>query len=117
VHAAPHHPQPPRRQDADADESEDKLRFHTSNDYPIVRCKDLARGPGDEIKFDLVQPIGGKPIMGSAYAEGNGDPMDFAFDSLRINQYRKPISGGDSMTQQRTPHQLRKLAGLRRSTS
>ncbi|MEF8755947.1 MAG: N4-gp56 family major capsid protein [Accumulibacter sp.] len=92
------------------DESEDKLRFHTSNDYPIVRCKDLSRGPGDEIKFDLVQPIGGKPIMGAAYAEGNGDPMDFAFDSLRINQYRKPISGGDSMSQQRTPHQLRKLA-------
>ena len=90
-------------------DSEDKLRFHTSNDYPIVRCKDLARGAGDEVKFDLVQPIGGKPIMGSAYAEGNGDAMDFAFDSLRINQYRKPISAGDKTTQQRTPHDLRRL--------
>lgn len=91
-------------------DSEDKMRFQSSNDYPIVRCKDLSRGPGDEITFDLVQPIGGKPIMGSAYAEGNGDAMDFANDALRINQYRKPISAGDTMSQQRTPHQLRSLA-------
>lgn len=91
-------------------DSEDKMRFQSSNDYPIVRCKDLSRGPGDEITFDLVQPIGGKPIMGSAYAEGNGDAMEFANDALRINQYRKPISAGDTMSQQRTPHQLRSLA-------
>lgn len=91
-------------------DAEDKLRFHSSNDYPIVRCKDLARTAGDEIKFDLIQPIGGKPIMGAAYAEGQGDAMEFAMDSLKINQYRKPISAGDTMTQQRTKHQLRKLA-------
>lgn len=90
-------------------ESEDKMRFHTSNDYPIVRCKDLTRGAGDEVKFDLIQPIGGKPIMGAAYAEGNGDAMDFANDSLRINQYRKPINCGDSMSQQRSVHKLRSL--------
>ena len=91
-------------------DAENRLRFHSTNELPIVRCKDLSRRAGDEITFDLVQPIGGKPIMGEAYAEGNGDRMDFVNDSLRINQYRKPINAGGKMTQQRTEHQLRGLA-------
>jgi len=89
---------------------ENKLRFQSTSDYPVVRCQDLSRRAGDEVTFDLLQPIGGKPIMGDAYAEGNGDKMDFANDSLRINQYRKPISAGGRMSQQRTVHQLRPLA-------
>jgi N4-gp56 family major capsid protein len=36
--------------------------------------------------------------------------MSFSQDRLRINQARYPISAGDTMTQQRTPHELRKLA-------
>jgi hypothetical protein len=91
-------------------DAEDKLRFQSTNELPIVRCKDLSRRAGEEVSFDLVQPIGGKPIMGEAYAEGNGDRMDFANDSLRINQYRKPISAGGKMTQQRTETQMRTLA-------
>lgn len=91
-------------------DAENKLRFQSSNDMPIVRCKDLSRMAGDEVQFDLIQPIGGKPIMGEAYAEGNGAKMDFSEDKLRINQYRKPISAGGQMTQQRTPHNMRKLA-------
>jgi len=92
---------------ADAEKS---LRFQSSNDYPVVRCMDLAKKAGDEITFDLINPIGGKPIMGEAQAEGRGDQMSFSQDSLRINQTRKPISAGGKMTQQRTPHQLRSLA-------
>ena len=48
--------------------------------------------------------------MGSEYAEGRGQAMSFSQDRLRINQARYPISAGDTMTQQRTPHELRKLA-------
>ena len=90
--------------------SESKLRNQTSNDYPIVRCRDLEKTAGDEVTFDLVNPINGKPIMGSDYAEGRGEAMTFAQDKLRINQTRKPISAGDTMTQQRTPHQIRTIA-------
>lgn len=90
--------------------AEANLRFQSSNDYPVVRCMDLSKGAGDEITFDLINPIGGIPIMGSEYAEGKGDSMSFSQDKLRINQSRKPISAGDTMTQQRTPHQLRSLA-------
>ncbi len=90
--------------------AEASLRFQSGNELPVVRCMDLAKAAGDEVTFDLINPLGGKPIMGEAYAEGRGQRLDFSQDSLRINQTRKPISAGGRMTQQRTPHQLRGLA-------
>jgi hypothetical protein len=39
---------------------------------PIVRCMDLTKMAGDEVTFDLINPMGGKPIMGSRMAEGRG---------------------------------------------
>jgi N4-gp56 family major capsid protein len=91
-------------------EAENRLRNQSSNTLPVVRCMDLTKMAGDEITFDLINPTGGLPIMGGEMAEGRGEAMDFSQDKLRINQYRKPISAGDTMTQQRTPHELRKLA-------
>ena len=95
----------PQQADAEA-----TLRRQSGNQLPIVRAQDLSKTAGDEVTFDLINPIGGKPIMGERYAEGKGDRMDFSQDSLRINQTRKPINAGGKMTQQRTPHQLRSLA-------
>lgn len=91
-------------------DAEGSLRFQSGNELPIVRCMDLTKSAGDEVTFDLINPLGGKPIMGEEYAEGRGDRLDFSQDSLRINQVRKPVSAGGKMTQQRTPHQLRSLA-------
>ena len=93
-------------QQADA---ESTIRKQSSNEMPIVRCMDLQKKAGEEITFDLINPMGGKPIMGSRNAEGLGRAMSFSQDRLRINQARYPISAGDTMTQQRTPHELRKL--------
>lgn len=95
----------PQQADAEA-----TIRRQSSNELPIVRCMDLQKMAGDEITFDLINPMGGKPIMGGANAEGLGKAMSFDQDRLRINQARYPISAGDTMTQQRTPHELRKLA-------
>lgn len=91
-------------------DAEGKLRFQSPNDLPIIRCMDLEKKAGDEITFDLINPMNGKPIMGEKTAEGKGKRMTFSQDSLRINQSRYPISAGGKMTQQRTPHQLRGLA-------
>lgn len=93
-------------QQADAEQT---IRKQSSSEMPIVRCMDLQKMAGDEVTFDLINPMGGKPIMGSRNAEGLGRSMSFSQDRLRINQARYPISAGDTMTQQRTPHQLRKL--------
>ena len=91
-------------------DAEGTIRRQSSNEYPVVRAMDLRKMAGDEITFDLINPMGGKPIMGSRMAEGRGQKMSFSQDRLRINQARYPISAGDTMTQQRTPHELRKLA-------
>ena len=92
--------------------AENTIRQQTTTNMPIVRCMDLQKMAGDEIEFDFVNHLGGKPIMGSRNAEGYGKAMSFAQDRLRINQARYPISAGDTMTQQRTPHELRKLARM-----
>lgn len=94
-------------QQADAEQT---IRKQSSPEMPIVRAMDLSKGAGDEIEFDLINPMGGKPIMGGDYAEGRGRAMSLSQDRLRINQARYPISAGDTMTQQRTPHELRTLA-------
>lgn len=90
-------------------DAENTLRVQSSNSYPIVVCKDLQKGPGDEVTFDLVNQLNGKPIMGDATAEGKGEAPSFAQDKLRINQVRKPVSAGGVMTQQRTRWQMRSL--------
>jgi N4-gp56 family major capsid protein len=91
-------------------DAENKLRVQSSTDYPIVVCKDLQRTAGDEVTFDFINHMGGIPIMGDEIAEGKGKVMSFAQDSLRINQTRYVIAPGGSMTQQRTPWQLRSLS-------
>jgi len=91
-------------------DAENNLRFQSSSSLPVVRCMDLTKGPGDEIKFDLLNPMTGKPIMGDKNAQGLGAELTFAGDKLHIDQARFPISAGGAMSQQRTKYQLRKLA-------
>jgi N4-gp56 family major capsid protein len=91
-------------------EAEANIRQQSDASLPIVVSKDLTKTAGDEITFDLINPMGGKPIMGEKNAEGLGRSMSFSQDKLRINQTRYPISVGGAMTQQRTKHQLRTLA-------
>ncbi len=76
---------------------------------PIVRADDLTKNKGDEITFHLDQPIGAYPIMGSEYAEGKGVGMGFDEARLRVNQARFPIDMGNTMTQIRSPYDLRRL--------
>ena len=77
-------------------EAESTIRKQSSSEMPIVRCMDLQKMAGDEITFDLINPMGGKPIMGSHLAEGLGKKMSLSQDRLRINQSRYPISAGDT---------------------
>ena len=86
------------------------IRMASTNKMPIVRVQELSKAAGDEVTFDLVNPIKAVPIMGDEWAQGKGAAMTFSADRLRINQARFPVSAGGAMTQQRTPHQLRPLA-------
>jgi len=90
-------------------DAENKLRFQSSNDMPVVTCMDLAKNRGDEVEFDYIQALSGYPIMGSEIAAGQGKSLAWDNGRLRINQARYPIDAGNAMSRQRTVHDLRKL--------
>lgn len=85
------------------------LRKQTTQHMPIVRCQDLSKGKGDEVEFELLNPVGAYPIMGSAYAEGRGTGLSLSKDRLRVNQARYPVDLGDTMTGIRSPVDFRRL--------
>lgn len=85
------------------------IQKQTTAHLPFVRAMDLGKGIGDEVKFNLVNPFGAIPIMGSEYAEGRGTGMSIEEDRLRVNQARIPVNLGDTMTSIRNPVDFRKL--------
>lgn len=85
------------------------LRKQTTQHMPIVRCQDLSKGDGDEVTFHLLNPVNAIPIMGSEYAEGRGVGMSITKDKLRVNQARFPVDLGDTMSDIRSPYDLRSL--------
>ena len=91
-------------------DAESKLKMQTSADYPVVRCMDLTRNAGQEVTFDFINPINMIPFVGAEYAEGRGVKMKLKNDAARVNQIRFPINAGDSGSQARTVHSLRRLA-------
>jgi N4-gp56 family major capsid protein len=70
---------------------------------------DLGKSTGDEVTFHLLNPVGAKPIMGSANAEGRGVGMKLSEDRLRVDQARFPVDLGNAMTSIRSPADFRKL--------
>jgi N4-gp56 family major capsid protein len=85
------------------------LRKQTTTDMPIVQTMDLGKGKGDEVKFNLVQPVGAYPIMGDNKAEGRGTAIAIEEASLRVNQARFPVDLGSKMTQIRSPVDFRNI--------
>lgn len=85
------------------------IKKQTTQHMPIVRAQDLGKGLGDEIKFNLINPVGAKPIMGSRYAKGRGVGMKLSEDRLRVDQARFPVDLGNVMSQIRTPYDLRTM--------
>lgn len=85
------------------------IKKQSSNHMPIVQAQDLGKGKGDEVKFNLINPSGGYPIMGGEIAQGKGVGIKITEDRLRVNQARFPIDMGDVMSQIRNPVDLRRV--------
>jgi len=85
------------------------VKKQSSTSMPIVQAQDLGKGKGDEVRFNLINPSGGYPIMGSEIAEGKGVGIKISEDKLRVNQARFPIDMGDVMSQIRSPVDLRRV--------
>jgi N4-gp56 family major capsid protein len=90
--------------------AEAKLKGQTQPDMPIVRVTDLSKTSGDTVSVDLINIIGGKPIMGDRMAEGKGESLSFSSMDIKIDLTTKGTDAGGKMTQQRTKHNLRSLS-------
>lgn len=82
----------------------------TDPGMPIVEIYDLAHTAGETVKMDCIDIVTQKPIMGSRNAQGRGAALSFSAMDVSINQWTFPVSAGDNMSQQRTTHELKKLA-------
>lgn len=85
-------------------------RKQTESGAPIVRITDLAKSAGEEVTMDLFHQLGGLPTMGDRKLEGRVEALTSATFDLKINQGRKAVSSGGKMTQQRTSHDLVRVA-------
>ena len=77
-----------------------------SEKSPIQLVQDLSRGPGDEVKFDLLLKMQGAGVDGDTQLKGFEEALRYEQDSLKINQKRNGHAC-KPMTQQRTLHDLR----------
>lgn len=91
-------------------DAESKLRGQSSQDYPFVRCNDLAKGGGEKVSIDLFNIIKGKPVMGDKKLTGRLMPLKSSSMDITINQCRGGVDPGGRMSQQRTIHNLRTVA-------
>ena len=87
-----------------------KVSGQTSPGLPIVRIDNLMKQAGDRVSLDLVDTIGGEPLIGDVMREGKGVPLSFTSQEIRIDLASKVIDAGGTMSQQRTKHQLREIA-------
>lgn len=82
----------------------------SSRGMPVVRVDDLTNGAGDQVTIDILDRIGGDPVMGDDIAADKAETVTYIRDSLFVNQYRKTTSAGGRMSQQRTVHDMRQSA-------
>jgi N4-gp56 family major capsid protein len=73
----------------------------TNPGAPCVRITDLSQGPGDQINYDIVNYVMGKPTMGDRKIAGRMMNLSFATQKIRIDQYRGGIGSGGRMTRKR----------------
>lgn len=94
-----------------ASEVDEKLgKQQSAPGMPIVEIMDLTKTAGDQARMDCIDVATAKPIMGDRNAEGRGTPMSFSNMDVKIDQWTFPVNAGGRMSQQRTVHDLRKLA-------
>jgi hypothetical protein len=92
------------------DDAMRKLRQQTTTEMPVVRVDELSKGPGTLVQVDCAHVVKLRAVMGDRNAEGQGAKLDYSSVEVRIDMATLPVSAGGKMTQQRTPHSMRKNA-------
>src|SRR6188472_1277141 len=74
----------------------------TQPGMPLVRIDNLMKGAGDAVSLDLVDTIGGEPLMGDLQPGRPRHGTLFLFNGNQVQSFGQVIEGGGSMSQQRT---------------
>ncbi|MFA6039889.1 MAG: N4-gp56 family major capsid protein [Methylophilus sp.] len=82
---------------------------------PLQTLPHLENDAGDQISFDLVLQLKGKPTSGDNTLRGNEEDLKFYTDSLYIDQQRHGVNTGGKMSRKRTIHNMRDIARVRQS--
>jgi hypothetical protein len=83
------------------------LKQQTTNEMPVVRVDELAKGPGDVVQVDCAHVVKLRPVMGDANAEGLGASLKYSTKDIYLDMATIPVSAGGKMTAKRTPHSMR----------
>lgn len=92
------------------DDAMRKLRQQSTTEMPIVRVDELSKGPGTTVQVDCGHVVKLRAVMGDRNAEGLGAELKYSSVDVKIDMATLPVSAGGKMTQQRTPHSMRKNA-------
>lgn len=92
------------------DDAMKKLKQQTTVEMPVVRVDELEKGPGDVVQLDCAHVVKLRAVMGDRNAEGMGPSLKYSSQDIRLDMATLPVSAGGKMTQQRTPHSMRKNA-------
>ncbi len=87
----------------------------TDQNSLIQRKTELESDAGDRISFDLSVQLRGDVTYGDERLEGKEEQLKFFTDEVAIDQVRKAVSAGGTMTRKRTAHNLRQTAKDRAS--
>lgn len=85
-------------------------KLQSNPGMPVVEIMDLTKTAGDKVRMDCIDIVTAKPIMGDRNAEGKGSKLSFSNHDSEIDQWTFPVNAGGRMSQQRTFHDLRRLA-------
>lgn len=92
------------------DDAMRKLRQQSTTEMPVVRVDELSKGPCTVVQVDCAHVVKLRAVMGDKNAEGQGAELKYSSVDVNIDMATLPVSAGGKMTQQRTPHSMRKNA-------
>jgi len=80
---------------------------------PIQRLDELTNNAGEQITYDLSYQLKMQPVEGDAPLENKEEALQFATDTVYIDQLRDGVNAGGRMTRKRTLHDLRAISRKR----
>ena len=82
---------------------------------PIQILRSLESDAGDQVTYDLILQLRGRPTSGDAVLRGNEEDLKFYTDNLYIDQQRHGVNTGGKMSRKRSIYDMRDIARVRQS--